>query len=292
MISNSTYTGATFPTTVIETPSVINQSTDTLNLNSNTTTTSNSTDLPQGSLLGILYLPANADGSLKSQTPVTNTKLDAVRYPFSGIECPAGFDRVGTGLRNESDGSIYQVYTCVKNSGNTTLSGVLPGSLLGILYLPANADGSLKSQTPVTNTKLDAVRYPFSGIECPAGFDRVGTGLRKESDGSIYQVYACVKTSGSTTNTSSDSTTTTTTNNNSTANTSLIRGVLQGMLYLESDEKGSLINQNPISTPQLNAVRYPFSGIICPTGSQRVGIGLRKEFNGHQYQVYTCVSTI
>ena len=45
---------------------------------------------------------------------MSNAKLDAVRYPFTGIDCPSGFQRIGTGLRSESDGSTYQVYTCVK----------------------------------------------------------------------------------------------------------------------------------------------------------------------------------
>ena len=69
-----------------------------------------------GSSVGILYLPAKFNGAITSQTPVSNASLDAVRYPFSGIECPGGFQRVGLGVRPESDGSVYQVYTCMKVS--------------------------------------------------------------------------------------------------------------------------------------------------------------------------------
>jgi len=68
---------------------------------------------------------------------------------------------------------------------------------MGVLFLIASSNGDLKSSTPtaLSNEKLDAVRYPFSGIECPTDFQRSGTGLRPEDNGtSFYQVYSCVKT--------------------------------------------------------------------------------------------------
>jgi hypothetical protein len=38
----------------------------------------------------------------------------------------------------------------------------------GLVYIPSDANGThINGNIPVRNTKLDAVRSPFTGIECP-----------------------------------------------------------------------------------------------------------------------------
>jgi hypothetical protein len=157
---------------------------------------------PKGSLMGIIYIPSDSKGNLINGTnALTNTKLDAVSSPFSGVSCPTGSERVGLGLRKEENGARnYQVFTCVKTTGSTDTVTIEDGTMMGVVYIPANDKGvHTNGVTPLNNAKLDAVRYPFTGIECPTGFQRMGVGLRMETNATQnYQVFTCVKSSQST----------------------------------------------------------------------------------------------
>jgi len=201
---------------------------------------------------GLVYIPSDANGThINGNIPVRNTKLDAVRSPFTGIECPTWFERVWIWMRKENNGATnYQVFTCVKTSGTADLATIPKGTQLWLIYIASDANGvHTNGNTPVSNTKLDAVRYPFTGIECPTWFERVWIWMRKENNGTTnYQVFTCVKTTW-------------------VEDLSAVAGWTQlWLIYIPSDANGVHTNGNtPASNTKLDAVKYPFTGIECPT---------------------------
>ena len=114
-----------------------------------------------------MYLPSASNGAITSQTPVTNTKLDAVRYPFSGIECPSGFIRMSTGVRPESDGTYYQVYTCAKSANTNVTSSPITVTSAPKVAAPASSNPGNASTyvPPASNTTTELIFVPPSDFK-------------------------------------------------------------------------------------------------------------------------------
>ncbi len=80
--------------------------------------------------------------------------------------------------------------------GGNTSSWSFKWSRAWLVYIQSDENGAhTNGNTPVRNTQLDSVRYPFTSIECPTGFERMWIWMRKENNGkNNYQVFTCVKT--------------------------------------------------------------------------------------------------
>lgn len=147
--------------------------------------TGNSQISEKNRLEGIAYLKASRDGGIIDTNPTVCTS------PFScngGLpECPSGYLRKGIGMRIDTSGNNFQVYSCInqqnypKNSNQDVLTGYA--------YLLADSNnGGIINGTPVI------CNIPFDCLKdlppCTVG-NRYGTGLRPEGPSVAYQVYTC-----------------------------------------------------------------------------------------------------
>jgi hypothetical protein len=110
---------------------------------------------------------------------------------YDGIDALVGANAaVGGSLRlraGNQDKLIIPASGNLNLVGNTISNGAVQYGLYGIAMWTAdcNTGGviSLYSTTP-----------PFDGSgNCPSGYTRKGTGLRKETSGTCYQIYTCMK---------------------------------------------------------------------------------------------------